>query len=106
MALTIRCTLGVQITGGSKPKETTHALIAERYILMVDGASPSKSKYPMYLRSTGSWIGRGEMECAAANLRKRLIAVPYPVLLLGAHPAAMREETWESRPAREIISPN
>ena len=91
--------------GGSKPIETTQALMAARYIFMVDGASPSKSKYPMYLRSTDSWIGIGEIEWAAVNFRNRLIAVPYPALLLGAHPAAMRDETWESKPARKE-SPN
>ena len=41
------------------------------------------------------------MEWSSANFRYLLMAAPYPILLLGAHPSDIRDATWESNPVRE-----
>ena len=76
IAFIIRCTLGVQMVGGSIPSETTHALMAERYIFTVAGAKPWRSRYPMYLRMVGSRMGSGAMACAWANFKYLFTAAP------------------------------
>ena len=100
MALSMSWTRGVQIMGGSMPMDTTHALMADKYILTVDGANPWRSKYPTYLRVTDSLMGRGGIPWVLVKVKYLLTAAPYPALLLGAHPAEISEETWVSSPGR------
>ena len=93
MALSISWTRGVHIRGGSRPMETTQALIADKYILTVEGASPWSSRYPTYLSISASLMGRGEIPWVRVKVRNLFTAAPYPVLLLGAHPAEINEAT-------------